>query len=562
MQFLLSGLTAQDPVFVATTSGNKVVQNSVFSIQFELRNAEGDDFTPPSFGDFRVVGGPAVSSSTMIVNGQVSRSQSWTYSLLATQQGIFSIGPATIIAGRRKIGTRPVSVEVVAARDIATSPSNPSGDDPVFLVAEITNRDYYPGQQIRLNYKLIFKENVQTVNVMSEDDYADFFLQGFNPNNRDVEYETINGETYASRVIKSIALFAHQSGTYTIDPMVMEVGINAPYPVNQGFFTMRRLKNIQIASKTLDVKILPLPTPAPETFTGAVGNYTVNSIPGSKQLTTDDDFSLRLEITGDGDSKRWDPPSPPVNQDFELYNPRILEDHLQEADGKIIHTRSIEYLMIPQKAGEFAVSVPFTFFNPVTSTYKTIGGDTFQLQVAQGNAMVRRAIADTLHAEPLELRSVQNRTSDDRFWLSLSHLFLFGLLLSGTFFGLFVSYKRERDARIPASERIRSAAARHARQQLDEIAKADEITGKPFFEKATEIYSRFLTEKFSILPADLDVAFLQQTLQKANFSEITVARAVTFFEQCLSVRYGGIPGGFTKEKMIDEIRDIIDTLGS
>ncbi len=562
MQLVITSLVAQDPVFVATTSGNRVVLNSVFSIQFELRNAEGDDFEPPSFGDFRVVGGPSMGSSTMILNGQVSRSQSWTFSLLATKQGTFTIGPATVIAGRRKIGTRPVSIEVVAPRDIAASPNTTSGDDPVFLVAEIAKGDYYPGQQIRLNYKLIFKENVQTVNVMSEDDYADFFLQGFNPNNRDVQYETINGETYASRVIKSIALYAHQSGTYTIDPMVMEVGINAPYPVNQGFFTMRRLKNIQIASKPVEIKILPLPSRAPESFTGAVGNYSVNSTPGSTQLTTDDDFSLRLEITGDGDSKRWDPPSLPVNQDFELYNPRILEDHLQEADGKIIHTRTIEYLLIPQKAGEFTVSVPFTFFNPVTSSYETIGGDTFQLQVAQGNAMVRRAIADTLHAEPLALRSVQNRTSNDRFWLSLPHLFLFGLLVSGTFFGLFVSYKRERDARIPASERIRSAAGRHARQQLDEIAKADEITGKPFFEKATEIYSRFLSEKFSIPPADLDVAFLQMTLQKANLSEFTVSRAVMFFEQCLSVRYGGIPGGFTKEKMIGEIRDIIDTLGS
>ncbi len=562
MQLLSVRLPAQDPVFVATVSGDRVVQNSVFSIQFELRNADGDDFIPPVFGDFRVVGGPSMGSSTMIVNGQVSRSQSWTYSLLATKQGTFSIGPASVIAGRRKIGTRPVRVEVLAARDIATSPTNSSGDDPVFLVAEITREDYYPGQQIRLNYKLIFKENVQTVNVMSEDDYADFFIQGFNPNNRDIQYETIGGETYASRVIKSIALFAHQSGTYSIDPMVMEVGINVPYPVNQGFFTMRRLKSIQIASKPLEIKILSLPGSAPETFTGAVGNYSVTSVPGSTQLTTDDDFSIRLEIVGDGDSKRWDPPSLPVNSDFELYNPRILEDHLQESDGRIIHTRRIEYLLIPQKAGEFTVSVPFTFFNPATSSYETIRGDTFHLQVAQGNAMMRRSIADTLDSVPLALRRVQIRTTDDRFWLSLPHLFLFGLLLSGTFFGLFVSYKRERDARIPESERIRSAAGRHARQQLEEIEKADHITGKPFFEKATEIYSRFLSEKFSIPPADLDVAFLTQTLTNANFSEIIISQAVTFFEQCLSVRYGGIPGGFTKEKMVEEIRDIIDSLGS
>ncbi len=452
-------------------------------------------------------------------------------------------------------------MEVVATRDIAPSPSNPTGNEGVFLVAEIATKKYYPGQQIKLNYKLVFKENVQTVNVLSEDDYADFFIQGFTAD-REVEYQTIKGETYASRVIKSIALFAHQSGMYTVDPMVMEVGINAPYPVNQGFFTMRRLKNIQIASEPLNIEILPLPLPAPTGFSGAVGIYSIKVTSGATQLTTDDDFSMQLEIIGDGDSRRWDPPVPDVHIDFELYEPRILEDVLHEVEGNILHTRKIDYIMIPQKMGEFDVSIPFTFFNPNTGAYETLKGDKFYLQVAQGSSIARRAMPDTLPTAPLPLRKVSQSKSDDRFWVSIPHLTLFGLLVTGTLFGLIITFRRRQEALIPKSERIRSMAARHARVQLDILTKADDIKGKPFFEKATEIYSRFLSDKFNIPLSDLDQSKLLSILTHSGLSELTIKHAVTFYEQCLTVRYGGIPGGMTKEKMIEEIRALIDKLGS
>lgn len=554
---------AQDPVFTAIISSSRVVQNSVFEVQLELSNASGDNFTPPNFADFKVVGGPSIGSSTMIVNGQVSRSQSWTYSLLAHKAGNFVIGSATVVAGRRKLATKPVSIEVLAAKDIAKSNADDPGTETVLLKAEIGQSEYFPGQQIILNYKLLFRENVQNVNMLSEDDYSDFFIQNFNAISRQSTYETINGVTYTARIIKSVALFAHQSGTYKIDPLVVDVGINAPYPGNQGFFTMRRLRNVQVASQPMTINVLPLPVPVPESFSGAVGQYTLKSLPGQSQITTDDDFSLRVEITGNGDSRRWDPPAPVIEGNFELYDPRILENILTETEGVIMHSRTIEYLMIPQEPGEFNVFLPFTFFDPATKKYETIRSDTIKLQVARGNSLARRAVQDTVEAKPQELRLVNSIKTDDRFWLSIPHLFLFGLIFTGASWGMIVTLRRRREERIPESEKIRSAAGRHARHQLDQLNKLpNELSEKEFFEKATEIYYRFLSDKFNIPPADLDKDKLVAYLTKANIPPDTIMDAATFFDQCLSVRYGGRPGGFTKEQMIVHVREMIDHLGS
>lgn len=552
---------AQDPVFSAIVTTQKVVQNSVIEVQFELKNASGDNFIPPDFRGFRVVGGPSIGSSTMIINGEVTRSESWTYSLLAAETGKHIIGSATVIAGRRKLASKPIEVEVVTTRDIAASNIQPKGDETVFLRAEIDKRDYYPGQQIKLNYRLIFKENIQTANVFREDDYADFFLQNFNPNYRDVTYETINSQPYASKVIRSVALYAHQSGTYTIEPMVIEVGVNAPYPVNQGFFTMRRLKNIQVASEPLTITILPLPANAPEGFSGAVGAYTMEASAGNTQLTTDDDFTIEIKVEGDGDARRWDPPTPVVNDDFELYDPEIKEENVTESMGRIIYTRTIRYKMIPQRPGSFDVTIPFVYFNPENKSYETLTTETYQLQVAQGQGLTRRIANDTTAHFTLPLRDFTSNKTDDRFWLSIPHLSLFGVAMLGLCFGLMITYRRKQEQKIPAAERKRSAAAREARHQLEELEKND-VADKLFYEKATEIYVRFLEEKFTIAPADLDKGHLISVLTGKGFSEYSTARAVKLFDQTLLLRYGAIPPDMTKGKMITEIREIIDELGS
>ncbi len=551
----------QDPVFTAVVSSDMVVQNTVINIQFELRNASGGSFQPPTFENFKVVGGPATSSSTMIINGQVSRSQSWTYSLLSVQEGKFTIGSATVAAGRKILSTRPLTIEVLKAKDPSGTGITTTGKEKVLLIADLDSSTYYPGQQIILRYKLLFNENVQSVTTISEDDYSDFFVQNFNAFNRQATLENVNGAPYTSRIIKAIALFAHQSGTYTIDPMIMDVGIEAPFPEKQGFFTMRSLKTIKIASAPKTIHIIPLPPGAPPSFSGAVGQYSVTGSPGSNELTTDDAFTIQLEIKGNGDSRRWDPPAPVVNGDFEIYDPRIVGDKIVDEEEHISHIRTIEYQMIPLQLGQYKVVIPLTYFNPLTRKYETASSDTIKLQVTQGTNKGRPSSITEEPEIPRQLRIIRNITTDDRFWLSIPHLLLFGFILSGTFWGMWVSYKRRREDLIPADEKVRSAAARQARLQLDALQLSSEVLpSKEFFERATEIYYKFLSGKLTIPPADLDLDKLPVYLEKRGVPQTIKDSVIYFFDQCLSVRYGGIPGGFTKEKMLAEVRAIIDLI--
>ena len=562
--FLLTGVEfvhAQAPEFIAQVSSDKVVENTVFNVQFELKNAAGGDYQPPSFENFKVVGGPSTSSSTMIINGQVSRSQSWTYSLLAVNVGKFIIGPATVVAGRKALTTRPLAVEVIKAKAPSESGITTTGKEKVLLIAETDTTAYYPGQQILLRYKILFNVNIQSATTISEDDYSDFFVQNFGAFSHQATMENVNGVPYTSRIIKVVALFAHQSGTDTIQPMIMDLGVEAPFPERHGFFSMRNVESVQVSSTPKIIQIIPLPPGAPASFSGAVGQYSITTSSGSKDITTDDAFTLTLTITGNGDSRRWDPPTPIVEGDFEMYEPRIVEDKMTDETEHIAHTRSIEYQMIPHQPGQYTIVVPLTYFNPSTRKYETVSSDTIKLNVTQGTNKRRPSSLAQEPEAPRPLRNIHNITTDDRFWLSIPHLFLFGFIVTGSLWGAWVSYKRRREDQIPAEEKIRSFAARHAREQLDKLSTlSDTIPSKEFFERATEIFYKFLSDKLTIPPADLDRGKISFYLEKRNVAESVREKVILFFDQCLSVRYGRIPGGYTKEEMLAEIRSIISLM--
>ena len=78
----MSNLNAQDDSisFEAILSKKSLGINENLRVDFKM-NKDGDNFTPPSFKGFTVVGGPNQSVSNMWVNGKRTFSKSYSYFL-------------------------------------------------------------------------------------------------------------------------------------------------------------------------------------------------------------------------------------------------------------------------------------------------------------------------------------------------------------------------------------------------------------------------------------------------------------------------------------------------
>lgn len=115
--FVVSGLFAQAQVsFEARVSKKKLGLNERLRVDFVM-NENGDNFIPPSFDGFRVVGGPQQSISNTFINGKRSFSKTFTYFLNPKQQGTLTIAAAEVTIQGDVYKTEPISIAVSKAVD-------------------------------------------------------------------------------------------------------------------------------------------------------------------------------------------------------------------------------------------------------------------------------------------------------------------------------------------------------------------------------------------------------------------------------------------------------------
>ena len=158
MMMATGQVMAQGVSFEAKVSKRSLGLNERLRVDF-IMNENGDDFTPPRFSGFRVVGGPNQSISNSWVNGKRSFSKTYTYFLTPSQKGALTIAQATIDIDGETYKTTPVKITVTEAVDVPRDPNSPEYliDDNLHLVAEISKTRPYLNEAIMVVYKLYFR---------------------------------------------------------------------------------------------------------------------------------------------------------------------------------------------------------------------------------------------------------------------------------------------------------------------------------------------------------------------------------------------------------------------
>ena len=91
---------AQEATLKTKVSKNKLGVNQRLRVVFSIDKQGGDNFTPPNFTNFKIVGGPSQSVSQSISSTpsgrKVTFSQSYTYIIQPKRKGELSIGSASV----------------------------------------------------------------------------------------------------------------------------------------------------------------------------------------------------------------------------------------------------------------------------------------------------------------------------------------------------------------------------------------------------------------------------------------------------------------------------------
>ena len=203
--------------FEAKVSKKTLGINERLRIDFKM-NKDGDNFTPPSFENFRVVGGPSQSINNSWINGKKANVFKKLYLFFGThkKRGCFIIGQSSIEVDGVTYKTSPIEIVVTAAVDKPKDPNDPEfiASESIHLVAEISKSNPYLNEAISVVYKLYVAENtgVRNWDELDTPRYNDFWSQNIAVKELAVKNGKYKGENYRYVVLKKTVLFPQKSG--------------------------------------------------------------------------------------------------------------------------------------------------------------------------------------------------------------------------------------------------------------------------------------------------------------------------------------------------------------
>lgn len=569
--FFPLALTAQAS-FTATTDAKQIPIGEVFEIQFSLKNAQGQGFRPPTFGEFNVVSGPNRMNSMTMVNGVAASSETYSYVLQAKKEGVFTLGIATITAKGQMLRTDPLSISVTKGKK-QTAASTGSSKDDVFVRAEASTTEARVGQQIVVDYKLYTRVNLSGVSRISEATYDGFYKLDVNDYTRNDSRVEIAGKTYLTRILQRIALFPQREGSLGIEPLTLQVSIvkesrgrgskEDEDPFGQ-LFSSPDLEQKVVTANALIFNIKPLPANPPPSFTGGVGDFQAVFSISKTEATTDDALSLRLTITGNGDSKRWIAPKIASVDGLEIYEPKILKEQSIENQGEWITSKEIEYLIVPKRVGDFSLKTAFSYFNTEGSRFNEID-TTFQLKIQQGS----NKAATLLQDKQQDIRGLKFATflttENGSFYNSL----LFWALFIAPFilFGLAVALKQiqlqqsRRDATLLRQENAPKVAEQRLAVAQDLLEKGNR---KLFYEEVSKSLFNYISDKFQMPLAEFSKSNVREKLTSLKINDLYTDNFIQILNDCEIALFAGqdTEGGATGiyDRALKVITDIEQSL--
>ena len=407
--WLLTAVPAQAAV-KASVDRADIELNETFTLQLVV---EGDETAEPDLSvlvdKFEILQS-SQGSSTIIVNGEISRSYNWTYTLMAKEAGQIEI-PAIVVGSER---SNPLFVSVSEPAEA------PPGEADIFVTAEPDFTRTYVQAQILYTVKVyrsvatrqprLWEPSFEGIEVLIE------------PVAEEKSYDVVlSGRTY-NVVERVYALFPQESGELQIAPVRFEARV-----LRAGRITGRKL----YLSEGYTVDVQPIP-PAPAEFPGAAWlparsvelseswSREVDGLPAGEPITR------RISVTALGQLSTQIPLiEPGVPDGIRLYPDKPELSDRGDAEG-VFATRREQYALIGTAPGVYQLpEVRLPWWDVQEATWKVASLPAKQIRI-EGSALPAAPPPEAAEpqAEPLTIHV------EDTRWRSVSLLFAAAWLIT------------------------------------------------------------------------------------------------------------------------------------
>ena len=573
---------AQDVEFKASAPA-QVIVGKPFQLTYSV-NQRAKDLRAPEFTDFDYIAGPytSQSSSTSFVNGKRTSSftLTYTYTLMASKEGTFTIPPATIKVDGEQYTSNGVRISVLppdqpSNASAASQPASNSGSSQtakggqtsnstsdlssnIFMRTLVSKTKVHEQEAILLSYKLYFAgvDVAQLTNNTRLPEFKGFLKQELEIGEIQTELEHYNGRNYQTAVLYRTLLFPQRSGDITIDPAQFEALLRVQNraqvrSIFDDFFNSYTTATKALTSPGVTIHVSALPAGKPTGFSGGVGQFNISSAISSTDLQANEAVTLTLTIQGAGNMKLLKTPAVDWPEGFEVYDPKVTNNFRNSTSG-VSGTKTIEYLAIPRAGGTYAIPpVQFSYYDTQADDYKTLTTPEYTLHIARSaNEETNAAVVNNF----VQKEDIQQLGSDIRyiyanelpefkirkstvtfgtlaFWLC----YLVPALLAALLFIIFRKKIKENADITRVRYKKANKVAQRRLKTAEQLLKADNKTA--FFEEIERAAWTYLSDRLSIPTAQLNKENIAQILAAKGVAEALIKDVLHVLSTAEFARY-------------------------
>ena len=414
----LSGELAAQVRFRAVVSQSPVIVGESFRVQYIIENAETiQNFTPPSFSEFRVVNGPEIYYGQSESSGLPHSLKNMIYTLQAEKAGRYLLKGAAVLIDGKTMRCNDVQVEVID-NDVSVKQYRPGeflndsytylkpGEDPyekirknLFLKVMLDKKSCYAGEPVVATFKLYSRLQSRSDIVKNPGFYGFTVHDMINLDDKMVAVESVNGQLFDVHTIRKVQLYPLQAGDYVVDAMEVRnkvefsrsvVNKKAEQEIIEGIFDEEEKKPLEgievfeasISTAPVAIRVKPLPMKnRPEEFNGATGQFHISASLENNEIARNQEGYLLISIEGAGNFNQLVAPVIQWPEGIEGFEPAII-DKLDKLQVPLAGSRTFRYPFVAANAAQYNFSpVSFSFFDPDSNRFKKKVTETLSVTI-------------------------------------------------------------------------------------------------------------------------------------------------------------------------------------
>ncbi len=429
--------------------------------------------------DFAIIGS-GMSTQTKVVNGDISVSREFSFSLRAKKIGELFTPNVRISQKDKKFNIKGLRVKV-SKRDL----SKINTDRNIIFRQTASKLSAYTGEQIKTAMELYFKIAAYNIDFKPKQDEG-FWTEDWG------EIKKLNtklgGDDYTLFKLNR-SIYPLSPGTHVLKPKTMKAEVRDSKPrsidpynpssIFDSFLTNRMLKKVEIQAKELEIEVLPLPKPNAslnnwDSSTTLVGTTKLETNFDSKEVKLGDTKNFKIILTSHGNLSPIKEIPFPSNDTYQVYQ-ELNEFKKKETTSGIVMQKVFNVSLVPSKPGEIDLpNINISYFDVKTKAYKKTSIENLTFKVAGEISKNEESEIDKTpytNSEPIKELTYKEKSFFQKLSEQISTglaIFILTLLLLIAFLGyLFKNLTKEKD-----KKKIELYSNLETAKDLNELSKS------------------------------------------------------------------------------------------